>query len=126
MFHEGTWYAGTSDGYLCTFGGSQDRGDTLRREATSQNWTEGGQRFVVSSFDVRCSAGAGGTVMSSYSKDGGRTFSEERTRSLGAVGEYGTRQRWRALGQAREFAFRLACSDNVDFAIFEADINGGS
>ncbi len=122
--HDGKWYAGTKDGYLCTFTGYQDRGSEVMREATARNVSQGGDRFAVDTVDVRCDAGAGGTVMSSYSSDGGRTFSMERTRVLGAVGSYGTRTQWRALGQHREFAFRLACTDNVDFAIYEAGVNG--
>lgn len=124
VFHGGQWYIGTDDGYLCTLGGYQDRGGELRREATSQNVSNGGERFIVSRVDVRCEAGTGGKVMSSYSKDGGRTWSREDQRSLGEVGSYGQRTRWGPLGQTREFALRLACSDNVDFAIYEAGLNG--
>lgn len=118
--HNNTWYAGTRGGYLCTFGGFQDRGLELRREATSRNVSQDGERFIVSKVDVRCETGLSGVVMSSYTKDGGRTFSPERSRSLSG---YASRQQWRGLGQAREFAFRLACTDNVDFAIYEAGIS---
>lgn len=121
-FHQGRWYAGTIDGNLCMFGGYQDRGQTLRREAISRNVTNGGNRFVVNHVDVRCEAGTGGNAMASFSRDGGRTFSVERQRSLGAVGKYGQRTQWRRLGQSREFAMKLACTDPVDFAIYGAGI----
>lgn len=121
VHHNGVWYAGTKDGYLCTFGGFQDRGEELRREAISRNISNEGKRFVVNRVDVRMDVGSGGTVMSSYSPDGGRTFSPERYRGLGTT--YNKRQQWRGLGQHREFAFRLACTDNVDFAIYEAGVN---
>ena len=123
-YFQNTWYVGTDDGSICTLSGYQDRGQELRREATSRNITNGGNRFVVSQVDVRCSAGAGGTLMSQYSRDGGRTWSRERQRDLGAVGEYDHRQKWHALGQGREFCFRLAVTDNVDFGIFDASVNG--
>lgn len=120
--HNGVWYAGTADGYHCTFGGYQDRGEELRREAISKNISQGGERFVVNRLDARVEVGAGGTVMSSYSGNGGRTFSLERKRSLGNTGTYGRRVEWRGLGQHREFCARLACSDPVDFAIYEAGL----
>lgn len=126
VFHGGVWYMGTSDGYLCTLGGFQERGEPFRREAISRNVSAGGDRFRVKRLDVRCSAGAGGTVMSRFSRDGGRTWSLETTRSLGATGVYGQRQRWHGFGECREFAAMMACADNVDFSIFEAGVNGNA
>ena len=36
-----------------------------------------------------------------YSDDGGNSWSYERERSLGAIGQYGLAARWTQLGQAR-------------------------
>ena len=125
-FYDGAWYAGTRTGHLCTFGGSQDQGAELRREAMSRNVTMGGNRFKVRNVDLRCDVGAGGKVVGSFSRDGGRTWSHERERSLGAVGEYDRRVQWRSLGQSREFAARVWCTDNVDFAIYGAGVDVAS
>lgn len=123
--HRGVWYAGTETGHLCTFGGYQDRGAVLRREATGRNISQGGDRFRVAKLDLRCEAGTGGTVMLSLSKDGGATFSRERLRSVGGVGDYRRRVQWNGLGQMRECAVRVACTDNVDFAIYDAGVSLG-
>jgi len=123
VHHEGKWYAGTADGNLAEFAGKQDMGNEIRREAVSKNQTNGGDRFVVNHVDVRCEAGTGGTVMTSYSSDGGRTFSNERHQAIGSVGNYDQRLQLHALGQHREFCLKVACTDNVDFAIYEAGIS---
>lgn len=49
------------------------------------------------------------------SRDGGRTWSEPRYRSLGKIGEFGKRVRWERLGQFRSpgFLFELIDSDDV-------------
>lgn len=123
VFHDGQWYLGTADGYLCTLGGFQDRGSEMRREATTGVISNGGDTFEIDSLYARVEAGTGGTLMWQYSRDG-RVFERENFRSVGAAGNYRTQQRWRNLGQFTDFAFRLACTDNVDFAIYEAGING--
>lgn len=121
----GVWYGGTTDGYLCAFGGTNDRGRELRREATSRNISNAGNRFRVIQVDTRVEAGTGAQVMGSYSVDGGRTFSPERQRSAGGVGEYDRRVKWHGLGQHREFAFKLAFTGDADFAIYDAGVRLG-
>lgn len=116
--HQGKWYAGTNDGMLCTFGGYQDRGNVMRREAISQNLTQGGNRFTVDAVDMRVEGA--GTVMFSWSKDGGRTFSNERQRTFGA--SYDDRLQFRGLGQFRQFCLKVAVSDNTDFAVHSASV----
>lgn len=122
-FYDGNWYAGTRDGYLCAFGGNQDQGAELRREAISRNAALSGERFTVNNLDIRCEVGTGGKVVGSFSRDGGRTWSHERERSLGAVGHYDQRVQWRALGRGREFAARVWCTDDVSFAIYGGGVD---
>lgn len=120
VHHQGKWYAGTVDGHLCEFAGHQDQGEELHREAISRNVSNGGNRFNVRNIDVRLETGNGGQCMYAYSGDGGRTFFPERRRSLGDVGEYDRRFQVRSAGQHREWALKLRCTDDVDFAIYEA------
>lgn len=123
--HQKTWYAGTLDGYLCTFDGFQDQGQTLLREAVSRNATNAGNRFRVSKVNARLEVGNGGNYLYSYTNDGGRTFSPERRRVLSTSGQYKKNIQISCLGQHREFALRLRCTDNIDFAIYNAGVELG-
>lgn len=117
--HNGTWYAGTQSGHLCTFSGWQDRGEELRREVVSANITQAGNRFTVDELNLRVSGS--GSVMLSWSVDGGRTFSNERQRAFGGKYEYPI-QINRPAANCRQFCLKIACTDNTDFAIHGAGI----
>lgn len=47
------------------------------------------------------------SVWLSLSKDGGRSWSNERQAQLGAIGQYGARAQWFALGSGRQVYFKL-------------------
>ena len=49
----------------------------------------------------------------SVSRDGGRNWSNEKERSLGAVGEYRRRVTFHRLGQSRQLVLRMRVSDPV-------------
>lgn len=55
-------------------------------------------------------------VWLSWSNDGGRTWSSELDRSLGAIGEFRSRAVWRRLGKSRSRYFRLRTSAPVRLA----------
>lgn len=59
-------------------------------------------------------------IMLRYSKDGGHTWSNEKWRSLGALGEYNKRVYWTQLGQGRQWVFEFTVSDPV-----KVNISGG-
>lgn len=121
VHHNGKWYAGTNDGYLCEFTGYQDRGQALRREATSGNLAEMNE-FSVALVDAIL--GGAGTVMWQISKNGGFSFSNERQRSFGAA--HGDRMRITGgIGSATQVCLRLACADNTDFSIFKTSLEFG-
>jgi hypothetical protein len=70
---------------------------------------------IITTLDLDCAAGVGLTdgsdpvVEMRYSTDLGRTWTPWRPKSLGVVGTYGTRVRWRNLGlgrKSRQFEFR--------------------
>ena len=56
------------------------------------------------------------------SKDGGRTWGQARDRSIGAIGEYGTRVFWTRLGMSRKWTFKFVVSDPIQFSIMDGFI----
>lgn len=86
-------------------------------------------------LDIRVGLGGDGfarvpVVMLTYSDDGGRSWSNERTSSLGAIGQRLARVFWNRLGRSRQRIFRVRISDVVpQIAIMAAYIEydaGGS
>lgn len=62
--------------------------------------------------------GSNPQIMVSVSKDGGRTFGNERLMGIGAVGQYiGPRATLRRFGAARDFVFRIRMTDPVKWAV---------
>lgn len=65
------------------------------------------------SLEIQCETGVGNAqdpdpqIILTYSKDGGRTFSNEMARPMGRVGEYLTRCIWRLGVQFRQLQFKL-------------------
>ena len=67
-------------------------------------------------------------ISMAISRDGGRTFGDERWRPIGAEGEYGRRAIWRRNGRSGRFdVYRFTLSDPVKPAIIQltADLQGG-
>jgi len=64
----------------------------------------------------------------SWSDDGGHTWADERTASMGNVGEYKKRVIWNRLGMPRDRAFRLTCSSPMKkvFMDIYVDIEKGN
>lgn len=98
-----------------------ENGDTIRLELTSRHLFNEGKRVPITSFQVDGEMGVGlatgqgsdPQVMLQLSVDGGKTFGSEIWTSLGKVGNNLTRARWRRLGAARDWVFRLAITDPV-------------
>jgi len=64
--------------------------------------------------------GSDPVVMLRYSDDAGLTWSSEKWRSLGKIGEYKKRARWNRLGDFRQRVLELSISDPVDRVIMGA------
>jgi len=82
-------------------------GETIYQERTSQPymidgsaqfWSEN-ELFMESGVGLTSGQGSDPQIRMSYSDDGGRTFSAERARSFGKIGEYKKRIVWRRLGR---------------------------
>ena len=85
-------------------------------------------KMIVNSGDaIATGQGSDPQVMMSYSDNGGRTWSAENWRSLGAMGEYKKELYWHALGASKDRVFKVRFSDPVAFHILrmEADVEVG-
>lgn len=57
------------------------------------------------------------------SKDGGSTYGNLKTKSLGKQGMYKRLVRWHATGMGRELVFRITCSEPLALAIYQARLD---
>jgi hypothetical protein len=63
-----------------------------------------------------------GRIYARFSRDGGRSWSTPRTRSIGKAGEYGIETRWQALGQYKHFTVEINMTDPVDVPLLSEAI----
>lgn len=106
-------------------------GGVLRMELVSRHLFNEGKLQRITSFQVDGEMGVGlvtgqgsdPQVMLTISKDGGHTFGTEMWSTLGKVGAYMTRARWRNLGAARDWVFKLVVTDPVKRVITGVYIN---
>lgn len=120
---DGTQYIGTSDGAICTLGGYDDDGETIRAECYSQPLTEPWNRMNRIEATVDTGFGALGrdrVINLELSRDG-LVWSGPKQRSLGDTGEFRRVARWSGQGTYRGFVqARLWITDPV-----QRDIYGG-
>ena len=96
-------------------------GDTLRVECTSPPVGQDNMLIKHSRVELVFEQGVGlvtgqgsdPQVMLQFSDDGGRTWSNERWRSMGRIGEYKTRTIWLRNGKSRDRIYRYSISDPV-------------
>lgn len=88
-------------------------GDTIPIEIVLPGIQTDRLKTTCYSLEVYCETGVGNAddpdpqILMSYSVNGGRTFSNDMARSMGAVGEYLTRCIWRCGIQFRQLQFKL-------------------
>lgn len=81
--------------------------------------TSNRDRKTMYVFEVYCETGVGNSdvtdpqIILEYSKDGGRNWSNELWRSMGAVGEYLTRAVWRVNVEFRQLQLRITMPDKA-------------
>lgn len=90
----------------------QEYGADIPRYFITPQLGNEGMPFFIHSLELVVESGVGSStnavVGMRFSKDGGRTFQRESTRSAGKVGEYNKRTIWNSLGRiAREICFRF-------------------
>ena len=107
-----------------------DNGEPIRWLIAGRHVSDGFRKMGIDAFQLDIETGVGletgqgvdPQVMLRISIDGGRTWGNERWRSIGRVGEYKRRVIWRKCGRARDFVFEVAGSDPVKIAIKGAAI----
>lgn len=98
-----------------------DNGEVIRRLRTAQAISEGRKRIFFHQFEVEFEYGVGlitgqgddPQAMLSYSDDGGHTWSNEKWRSMGKIGEYDVRCVWKRLGSSRNRIFKVVITDPI-------------
>jgi hypothetical protein len=58
----------------------------------------------------------------SFSKDNGKTFSNDKFANIGKIGNYLNRVKWNRLGSARQFTLNVKISDPIPIDIGAAYI----
>jgi hypothetical protein len=108
-----------------------DDGSVITQERIPQQFSAPGlERVFIHELTLDFEAGVGTTVgqgqfpqvMLRVSKDSGRTWSDERLASLGAIGQTKARARWTRLGQGRNWVPWIRVTDPVRLVILGADI----
>jgi hypothetical protein len=99
-----------------------------RRTETTENMQN---RMFYASLQVDMETGVGVStgqgsdphLMLRYSSDGGHTWSNEKTASIGKIGEYGARAKFNRLGAGRNRLWEISLTDPVKFAVFGAVVD---
>lgn len=115
-----------------------DNGDAMPAIRSAGHVSSPGHEFIYwDSFQVDCETGVGlqsgqgsdPKILLDFSDDGGHTWSNEKTSTLGAVGKYRARALWRRLGRSRDRVNRITITDPVKRVILSASASvrkGGS
>jgi hypothetical protein len=120
-FETGKVYALDLDTYT-------DNGDPLLFLRTTQCLNAEKARLFLEELIIDMETGVGlatgqgsdPQIMLRYSKDGGRSWSGIKTKSMGAAGEYARRVKFGPMGAGRDWVFEVSITDPVKRAIFGA------
>lgn len=105
-------------------------GSVIRRVRQPPRFSLEQKRLTIPSLELVMDKGQGiatgqgssPQMMLQVSRDGGKTFGNERMSSPGAGGNYEARVRWTNLGQARNFVPRFVATDPVPMPISDCVI----
>jgi hypothetical protein len=108
--------------------------DTFQDNATETGWVvslrvvNNDMKMVVHDMlEIKVDAGTGPgdpQLWMQYRDDDGHTWSREKWRSLGKIGEFDRRVRWYALGQSRNRIYRIGGSGNSKRNLVSARLEG--
>jgi len=108
-------------------------GEVIVRTVSTQPFQNNMEPFFIPYLEATFESGVGNAeypdpqIRLQVSRDGGKTFSDERSRPLGKIGEFNRRAIWRRNGRSSRFdVFKLTISDPVKPVLFQltADIYG--
>jgi len=98
-------------------------GENIMRRFSTQPFMNNAQPFFVPWVELTVESGVGNLaeaepqIRLDRSLDGGKTWSYERARSMGAIGEYSKRCIWRRMGRVSRFdVYRFTTTAPVKFA----------
>lgn len=122
---------GTGKVYLLDPGYYQEGSDTITRTRISQVFHSDRRRIEVNELELEFETGTAllsgqgsdPQAMLRYSRDGGKTWSYEIWRDIGARGEYEDRVIFRNLGMARQFVFELVVAEPIKAVLANAYID---
>jgi hypothetical protein len=105
-----------------------DDGDAILRLRTTQTQEQLQNRIFYTDLQVDMETGIGlasgqgedPLLMMRYSNDGGHTWSNIKTATLGKLGEYGARCRFMRLGAGRNRTWEISMTDPVKFVVLGA------
>jgi len=108
-----------------------DNGDEIVRDRIFTHLSDENKPILYSNITVGFEVGVGNQISPArdpsailyISRDGGKTYTGGREKSIGRAGKFRTRVVWHRLGQAREMTFRIRVTDPVKVAITGAWIN---
>lgn len=103
-----------------------DNGSTLRCDRRTQVVHKDRRRLRVNRLELDVETGVGlatgqgsdPEIVMRYSKDGGHTWSNEKTATLGKLGEYEDRAYWTQLGVGRQWVFEFYVTDPVKLSMY--------
>lgn len=109
-----------------------DAGNIITRIRTSPHISQGLKYIFYKSFQLDIESGVGLSVTESeagydpvaimtFSDDGGHTWSNESSLSIGKLGEYKKRLIWRKLGRSRDRVYSIKITEPVKVAILGAE-----
>lgn len=107
-----------------------DNGDHLRWFFTLQDINSGQQKIAHDMLELKIESGVGLVSNSDpqfwliYSDDNGKTWSREKWRSMGKIGEYSKRARFYNLGLSRSRTYKVGGADPVKRVIASARLEG--
>jgi hypothetical protein len=109
-----------------------ESGTTVIRQLDAGVYSSDKKMIATYELELDCSTGVGTTtgqgedprLMYSQSKDGGKTFSNEKLIPLSKKGKYLDRVRIRKMGASRDWVFRFRLSDPVNLSLFSAYVRG--
>jgi hypothetical protein len=117
-YENGNIYTISSDTY-------SDNGTSIPRQLTSRRIFAAGKYITIHEIELFFEMGVGlitgqgsnPQAMLQASKDGGKTWGNERWVSIGQIGQYRARARWLMWGSARDWVFRLRVTDPIKFVL---------
>lgn len=108
----------------------EENGTAIASEIITRHLFRDNKRVTIDELYVDMEVGVGlatgqgsdPQVMLQVSKNNGKTWGTELWKSIGKIGEYATRVRWRRLGEGYDWLFKLRITDPVKRVFIFTDI----